>query len=101
MGRKRSSVARDSAPEGRPEIRKLLVTWGEETHQPIQYNGFRVGPIHVEVEVGPDEDPIEVFERTMAELDAMARIEFQQKLAGFTERRKEAKVYVRKHLGGE
>jgi hypothetical protein len=78
----------------RPRITKLILTRGEKLYQPVQYNHFKTGPFTAEVEVGEGDDPQDVALRTMAELDAIERTEFEAALASFAERRRRAKRSV-------
>lgn len=87
----------DEAPLPAPaNVRSIRVTWGEEVHQPIQYNGFRVGAIEVLVDVLPAEDVREVYERTFAWLEELGRDQFRRKLDGFLTRVAEASTTTKR-----
>jgi len=64
-------------------MKQVTVTWGEENFMPIKYNGFRVGPFAVTVNVGPDEDLGEVFKREYARLEKLAERTFVRKRNAF------------------
>lgn len=77
-------------------VKQIRVVWGEEVIQPIQYNGFRVGPIEVLVDVMPGEDAGEVYERTFAWLDQLGKDQFRRKVSGFLGRIAEASTITKK-----
>jgi len=75
-------------PDDSDEIRTVTVTWGEEVHQPIQYNGFRNGPITLTAPVRDGETVKEAIARLWKELDAIGKELHEVKLKGFLERLK-------------
>lgn len=87
-----AGAAQAAAPQG---VKTIRVCWGEEVLQPVQYNGVRVGPLEVLVEVQPGEDPSEVYERTWAWLDALGREQYERKMTGFLGRLKDASQKAR------
>lgn len=80
-------------------VRQITVTWGEEVIQPIQYNGFRVGPLSMTVDVLPHETPREAYARVWKLLDDIGQEQFAQKLAGFMQRAKASGQAVRSRAG--
>ena len=82
------------AREKRPRVTSLTVTWGEEYIQPLQFNGFKFGGISITVEVPPGVQPEHVHAEMWNRLNKMAEFEFHTKLAGYTERLKEAHAHV-------
>lgn len=83
------------APSG---ITSIRVVWGEETIHPIQYNGYRVGPLEVTVEVKPGEDPDAVYEKTWAWLDKLGRDQNRRKVEGFLARLAEASKVTKQNM---
>lgn len=98
MTRQRIESPATEPPVQAPEnVKQIRVVWGEEVHQPIQYNGFRVGPIEVLVEVLPGESAAEVYERTYAWLDSLGKDQFRRKVSGFLGRLAEASTITKKN----
>lgn len=64
-------------------IRKLRVKWGSEHIQPIQYNGFHIGDLEIEIEVSPNETPEECYDRAWSWLERMVAKQYEAKLQGF------------------
>ena len=62
---------------------KISITWGEEVYQPLKYNGFRLGPYTVEIEVKPDETMQQAFDRGWKFLEDQALVMFTAKKLGF------------------
>ncbi len=62
---------------------QLRVTWGREHFQPIQYHGMDVGPFELTVTLGDDESVLEAYRRARAQLQEIARLEHETKLAEF------------------
>tara|TARA_Y100000034_G_scaffold66224_1_gene79923 strand:+ start:4363 stop:4626 length:264 start_codon:yes stop_codon:yes gene_type:complete len=75
-------------------VKTLTVTWPEETFHPVQYNGFRIGPFSMTVEV-PDGQLEKVYLIAMKKLAVMAKAQFDSKLEGFTKRLRVSADYVR------
>lgn len=67
-------------------VRQITVTWGEEHHQPIQYNGFRIGGITLVADVHPGETVEEAHDRLFEMLEGLGRRQFDAKLQGFLDR---------------
>jgi hypothetical protein len=74
----------------------VTVTWGEEVLQPVQYNGFRVGPITVSMPVLSGESIAQAYERVWQIVDGLGQRQFQAKLDGWKARLREAAAEVRK-----
>lgn len=73
----------DVKPHG---VKSIRVTWGEEVIQPVQYNGFRIGGLELQIDLLPGESPEMAYERGWAILDRIGRKQFELKLKGFAER---------------
>lgn len=82
------------APEFMPQPRTLTVVWGEETFQPIQFHGFRVGPLSMTVFIAPGSDMQVVYRQVWNRLDALAHEQFGEKMAAYLDRVKELAVEV-------
>ena len=67
----------------------LTVTWGEETFQPVQFHGFRVGPLTATAKVSEGQSIAAVYRELWLELDALGRAQFKEKLAGMLDRIKQ------------
>jgi hypothetical protein len=80
-------------------VRKISVTWGEESLAPIQYNTVRYGGITMEVDVPDGADPEQVYLQTWELLDKLGKQQFLRKLDGFLERAKTAGAEVKKQRG--
>ena len=78
--------ARAATSQALPPIRKLRVTWGEETVKPADFSSMRYGGLEVEVDVPPGADPRAIYEQTYALLDELAEQQFQRKLTSFYKR---------------
>lgn len=50
-------------------LQTIEITLGEERLAPYQYEGFRVGPISVKVELQPDENPADVVKHVKTVLE--------------------------------
>ena len=77
----------------------ITVTWGEEVLQPIQYNGFRVGPLTITAPILPGETVLQAYHRLWTMLDKLGREQFDRKLSGWLERVKAAGTAVRASRG--
>lgn len=84
------------APGHASGVRQITVVWGEEHHQPVQYNGFRIGGLHLVADVRPTETVEEAHDRLFAMLDELGRKQFEQKLAGFLDRARQGAAAARK-----
>lgn len=71
-------------------IQALTVTWGEETHNPIQYHTVKVGGLTATVVPAQGESVQEAARRAWKVLDEIAREQFNEKLDGFFGRAREA-----------
>lgn len=71
-------------------IRELTVTWGEETHNPIQFHTVKVGGLTATVVLGADADVKEAARQAYELLGEIAAEQFEQKLTGFFGRAKQA-----------
>lgn len=80
-------------------VRQISVTWGEQVIQPIQYNGFRVGPLSMTADVLPHETPREAYARVWRILDDLAREQFDAALQNFIRNAKAAGQAVRSRAG--
>ncbi len=78
----------------------LLVTWGREHVQPVQFQGMDIGPFAMTVRVQSGESPAEVYRRTMVVLDQLAEANYQQKLPRFLERVKDSSSGARSRSRG-
>ncbi len=67
-------------------IRRMRVTWGDETIQPVQYNVFHTGAIEVEVELMPGEDPTLVHAQTYELLERLGTMQYRLKRDAFLAR---------------
>lgn len=95
--KKRSEAATPSKPPATAiPVRQLTVRWGEEVHQPIQFNGFRVGNIEMTVDVPDGMTAEEVYREVYARLDRMGQEQFADKLQGWSDRVDEAAQHVRR-----
>ena len=65
---------------------KLTVVWAEENFQPVQYNGFRVGPLSLEIHVQAGESIEAAYQVAWAMLDQLARKQFSEKLDAYLDR---------------
>lgn len=74
---------------------RLSVTWGDEHIQPVQYNGFHVGSVALEVTVVPGQDPVVVYGEVWKLLEQLGREQFRRKLEAYVGRLKESGDYVR------
>lgn len=68
------------------EGEEITVTSGEELFAPIQYNSFRVGPLHYKTTVRATETLHEAYTRARVALELMMRDEFAAKLRDFNVR---------------
>lgn len=66
--------------------RQLTVTWGKEGYQPRQYHNMDLGPFVMTVQVEPGDNVVEVYEKMRAELDEIAKKEFEVKLSAYLDR---------------
>lgn len=75
-------------PAGHPHarIRRMRVTWGDETIQPVQYNVFHTGAIEVEVDLLPGEDPALVHAQTYELLERLGTMQYRLKRDAFLAR---------------
>lgn len=46
-------------------LKTLTLTLGEETLSPHRYEGYRVGPISITIELGPDDTVDDVMTKTL------------------------------------
>ncbi len=67
-------------------IRRMRVTWGDETIQPVQYNVFHTGAIEVEVDLLPGEDPAVVHAQTYHLLEQLGTRQYHLKRDAFLAR---------------
>ena len=89
-------TALSAAIEDKPlRVTRMVVTWGEEVHQPIQYNGFRVGSIELEIEVAPGEDPRRAYGRAWQLCEQLGARQAELKLQGFLKRLKQSAIAAR------
>jgi len=65
---------------------EIVVSWGEETFSPVQYNSFRAGGVSLRTQVRPAESPEEAHERCMRHLRAMTERQFEEQLRTFLDR---------------
>lgn len=72
----------------------LTVTWGEETIQPIQFNGLRFGGLSLTVPLRPGDNIAEAYRQAWELLDQLGREQFEAKLAGWKERVRAARAEV-------
>ena len=70
---------------------QISVTWGEEVLQPVQFNGFRVGPISMTAPILPGETPREAYERVWNALNELAEKQFVAKAKTFGDHFAQAK----------
>lgn len=96
-------------PDGEPEdkeppeeapgagIQALTVTWGEETHNPIQYHTVKVGGLTATVVPAAGESVQQAARRAWEVLDEIAREQFNEKLDGFFGRAREAAQRAKGH----
>ena len=76
-------------------VRTITVTWPEETLQPIQYTAMKIGGLSMVVQVGLDDDPMDVYKRAQSMLNDMAREQYEKKLADFLKRVKHCALKAR------
>lgn len=88
-----------SVPAHASGVKQITVTWGEENHSPIQYNGFRCGDITLVAEVSPSETVEEAYARLYDMLEDLGKKQFKSKLDGFLERAKAGAVASRAAAG--
>lgn len=92
---KRSEAAKAPTPAG-VRVKSMRVVWGEEVHQPIQFNGFRVGAIEAEVELPPGADPAKVYDAVWNKLAELGQQQFDKKMQAWAERMEQAGEFVRR-----
>lgn len=74
----------------------ITVTWGEEVLQPIQYNGFRIGPITLSTPVKEGETVEQAYSRVWAMLAKLGERQFTDKLDTFKNHLREGAASVRR-----
>lgn len=67
-------------------IKSIRVKWGDETIQPVQFNGLHVGEIEVESSILPGETLEEAHARIFEVLERIGQKQFETKLKGFVTR---------------
>ena len=69
-----------------PRVRTMTVSWGEETYQPIQFHGFRVGPLSMTLDI-PAGCDLDSFARdAFKRLEKMGNEQFSRKLRDYLDR---------------
>lgn len=81
-------------------IRRIVVTWGDEYIQPIQFNGFHTGSIEVEVDVPPGADARQVHANTYKFLEDLGQQMYNRKVGAFIARLKDASAQTRANASG-
>lgn len=74
----------------------MRIKWGSEHIQPIQYNGFHIGDLEIEIDVAPNETPEECYARGWAWLERMVAKQYDLKLQGFLGRVTRAAAFVKR-----
>ena len=69
-----------------PQRARLTVVWGEEYFQPVQYNGFKVGPFSLEVDIQQGVTVEATYHAAWIILDQLARKQFDEKLDAYLDR---------------
>ena len=72
------------------------VTWGEQSFQPIPFNGIRVGPFKVATRVRKGETVAQAVARVHREMSAAVRGSFREQLGSFLVEYREMKREVEK-----
>ena len=90
----------EAHPSSAPvRFKQIVVTWGEEVLQPLQYHTMRLGPFSAVVELAPGDDPKQKAREAWVVLDGIAREEFSRKLAGYLGRIRETAAETSKQKG--
>lgn len=69
---------------------ELVVSWGEETHSPIQYQSFRTGSVSMRMTTAPGETVEELHAKMLDKLRRLARLQFEAARDTFFENVKDA-----------
>lgn len=65
---------------------KLKIGCGEENFSPVQFNGFRLAEVSVEVEIEDESQVDRVTAEVIERLEAIRRTQFKRAFAGWLER---------------
>lgn len=69
---------------------ELIVSWGEETHSPIQYQSFRTGSVSMRMTTMPGETVDDLHAKMLGKLRQLARLQFEAARDAFFENVKDA-----------
>lgn len=76
---------------------QFTFSWGREHIQPVQFNGFDLGPWEVTLTLRPGESIDDLHLRATEYLDAIADREYKHKLPRFLNRIKDAVKQAKDH----